>query len=177
MQKDIIKTERLILRPVCLEDAEAVHSYAGDPSIDMMLFLPNETFEETKRFVEYAAGQWHMEEPEDREYVVVRNDRIIGGINLEKFHEKNTYEIGWTIHADHRNLGYATEAAKALIDHAFSDLNADRVQAHCDSRNAASEKVMKNVGMHLADDTGTRHYQKTGVTSGEYLYVIDKSIR
>lgn len=175
MHKDIIETKRLVLRPVRSDDAEAIHSYAGDPSIDMMMFLPNETFEETKSFVEYAVSQWSMEKPEDREYVILLNGKIIGGINLEDCHNGNTYEIGWTIHADHRSHGYATEAAKALIGHAFSELKADHIRAHCDSRNAASEKVMKKVGMHLADDAGTRHYPKTGVTSGEYLYVIDKS--
>ena len=69
-----------------------------------------------------------------------------------------------------RGKGYATEAAKALMDHAFEVLNAERVQAHCDSRNRASEKIMIKLGMTMVDDTGTRYYPKTGVSSKEYLY-------
>ena len=49
--KRLITTERLEIRPIENGDVEAIHCYAGDPSIDMMLFLPNETVEETKKFV------------------------------------------------------------------------------------------------------------------------------
>ncbi|MCR5616020.1 MAG: GNAT family N-acetyltransferase [Saccharofermentans sp.] len=65
-----------------------------------------------------------------------------------------------------------SEAAKALINYAFEVLNAEMIQAHCDSRDRASEKVMKKIGMTLVDDTGTRYYPKTGISSGEYLYAI-----
>ena len=36
-----------------------------------------------------------MDEPEDREYVITLNQKIIGGVNLERCDEENTYEIGW----------------------------------------------------------------------------------
>ena len=170
----IITTERLVIRPIEIGDCDAVHRYAGDPSIDMMMFLPNETIEETKKFVEFAVSEWAKEDPEDMEFVVLLNGEIIGGVNLEKCEEEKTYEIGWTIRQDHRGKGYATEAAKALKDYAFEELNAEKVQAHCDSRNQASEKVMKKLGMTLVDDSGTRHYPKTGVSSGEYLYAMRK---
>ena len=170
--KSLITTERLVIRPIETDDCEAIHRYAGDPSIDMIMFLPNETMEETKKFVEFAVSEWGKEEPEDMEFVILFNGEIIGGVNLEKCGEDRTYEIGWTIRKDQRGKGYATEAAKALTDYAFKVLNAEKVQAHCDSRNRASEKVMKKLGMTLVDDTGTRYYPKTGVSPGEYLYAI-----
>lgn len=172
--EQMIKTERLTIRPIQLDDAEGIHTYASDPSINMMMYLPNETFEDTKKFVDYAVGEWNKDEPDDREYVVLMEDTIIGGVNLERCLEDRTYEIGWTIHKDYRNKGYATEAASALKNFAFVSLNAVKVQAHCDSKNAASEKVMKKLGMILIDGTGTRRYPKTGVVSGEYLYAITK---
>ena len=165
-----ITTERLEIRPVEINDCEAIYKYAGDPSIDMMMFLPR-SFEETKEFCKFAAAEWVKEEPEDREFVVLLNGEIIGGVNLE-FEGDGIYEIGWTFRKDMRGKGYATEAAMALKDYAFEILNAVRIQAHCDSRNQASEKVMKKLGMTLVDDTGTRYYPKTGVSSGEYLYAI-----
>jgi RimJ/RimL family protein N-acetyltransferase len=171
----LITTERLEIRPIEKDDCEAVHRYAGDPSIDMMMFLPNESIEETKKFVDFAVSEWKKEEPEDMEFAVLLNGEIIGGVNLEKCGDGRTYEIGWTIRKDMRGKGYASEAAKALMDHAFEELNAETVQAHCDSRNVASEKVMRKLGMTLIDDTGTRYYPKTGISSGEYLYAIKKN--
>ena len=168
----LITTERLVIRPVEKDDCEAIQKYAGDPSIDMMMFLPN-SFEETKEFVKFAVSEWEKEEPEDMEFVVLLNGEIIGGVNLE-FVDAGIYEIGWTLRKDMRGKGYATEAAKALRDYAFEVLNARKIQAHCDSRNKASENVMKKIGMTLVDDTGTRYYPKTGISSGEYLYAIMK---
>ena len=169
-----ITTKRLVIRPIKPGDDEAIHKYAGDPSIDMMMFLPNETMEETNKFVQFAVSEWNKEKPEDREYVILLNGEIIGGVNLEQCGDGRNYEIGWTIRKDLRGNGYATEAAKALIDYAFEVLNAEMIQAHCDSRNLASEKVMKRIGMILQDDTGTRYYPKTGVVSGEYRYSINR---
>ena len=63
------------------------------------------------------------------------------------------------------------------ICYAFNELNAERIQAHCDSRIIASECVMKKLGMKLFDSTGTRYYPKTGITSGEYLYAIEREMR
>ena len=165
-----ITTERLDIRPVEKGDCEAIHRYAGDPSIDMMMFLPNETAEDTKKFVEFAVSEWAKEDPEDMEFVILLNGEIIGGVNLEKCEADHVFEIGWTFRRDMRGKGYATEAAKALMHYAFEELGAEKVQAHCDSRNRASEKVMIKLGMTMVDDTGTRYYPKTGVSSGEYLY-------
>lgn len=169
--KEAIVTDRLIIRPVTLEDAEEIHLYAGDPGIDMMMFLPNESFEETVGFTQYAVNEWRKAEPEDREFVITLDGKVIGGVNLEYCPETDAYEIGWTLNKDYRCKGYATEAARALMDYGFDKLNARCIQAHCDSRNIASEKVMKKLGMKLADDKGTRYYPKTGVTAGEYLYI------
>ena len=105
---------------------------------------------------------------------MIYNDKIIGGINLETVDE-STYEIGWVISRDYRNKGFTTEAGKALIGYAFDVLSAKKVIAHCDIRNRASEKVMKKLGMTLADNNGTRFYERTGVTSEELTYCIDRS--
>ena len=170
--KHVITTERLVLRPVEPEDFEAIHEYASDSSIDMMLFLPK-TEEETREFVAFATAEWEKSEPEVREYVVLRDGEIIGGVTLEKC-EDRTYELGWVVRRDARGKGYASEAAKALAEYAFDVLNAKQILAHCDNRNAASERVMQKLGMVLADATGTRTYPKTGVESGEYMYVLRK---
>ena len=58
-----------------------------------------------------------------------------------------TYEVGFVFHPDHWGRGYATEAARALLDHVFGDLGAHRVLAHCDPRNAASWRLLERLGM------------------------------
>lgn len=171
---NIITTKRLTIRPIELEDVYEIHKYASDKGITMMMFLPNESLEETLRFVEYAVNEWNKIEPDDREYVIIFNETIIGGINLEYNKDKKSCEIGWTIHNPYRNKGFATEAANALLKYAFNTLKVDKITAHCDSKNIASEKVMKKLKMKLVSNNGTRYYPKTGITSGEYLYSVTK---
>lgn len=174
MNNNIIVSDRILIRPILKSDTDAIHEYASDKSINMMMFLPNETREDTEAFVSYAVSEWDKDNPDDREYVIVYEGNVIGGINLEYNDTKDACEIGWTVHKDYRNKGIATEAAKLLIEYAFHDLLVHKVTSHCDSANAASEKVMIKAGMTFVDNSGTRFYPKTGVTSGEYLYEITK---
>ena len=94
MSKNVINTERLTLRPVLTQDTDEIHKYAGDKSIDMMLFLPNDTVEQTAEFVRNAVLRWADEKPSVMEFVMLYDGRIIGGIGLEAVDEV-TYEIGW----------------------------------------------------------------------------------
>ena len=173
IKDNTIITERLVVRPVAVSDTKEIHEYAGDKEIDMMLFLPNDTIEQTREFVENAIDQWAMKSPSVREFVMLYNGKIIGGIDLETVDE-STYEIGWVISKDYRSKGFVTEAGKAIVCYAFDVLSAKKVIAHCDIRNIASEKVMQKLGMTLKDNRGTRFYEKTGVTAGELMYCIEK---
>ena len=165
-----LKTPRLTLRPVRLGDEKEIHEYAGDKSITMMYWLPNDTFEETLDFVKKYSAEWEKPEPEDFEFVILYEGKIIGGCDCDLSHSKDhSYAtLGWILNKDYRGRGFASEAARALVDFAFSNLAISRVLAQCDCKNVASFNVMKKIGMKLIDDKGTRTYPKTGITSGEF---------
>jgi len=61
----------------------------------------------------------------------------------------NTAEVGlfWALLHEHRGRGFATEAARLLIDHAFGTMQVARVIATTEDDNAASIAVMKRLGM------------------------------
>jgi RimJ/RimL family protein N-acetyltransferase len=56
-------------------------------------------------------------------------------------------EIGWHLHPDHWGKGYATEAARGVLDHAFDDLELPVVNAVAYKGNDASFSVMRRLGM------------------------------
>lgn len=70
--------------------------------------------------------------------------RVVIHLNWEEIRE---WEIGWFLHPDYWKKGYATEAAKLLIEYAFSHLNAHRIVAFANAENVLSEKVMIKTGM------------------------------
>ena len=48
---------------------------------------------------------------------------------------------------EHQNQGYATEAAKALIERARRDWGVDGVFGFCSPKNAASCRVLEKIGL------------------------------
>ena len=61
-------------------------------------------------------------------------------------------ELGYALSAGHRGMGYALEAAQALIDHAFNILGVRRVFAATNRSNSASMRLMRRLGMRLASN-------------------------
>lgn len=63
-------------------------------------------------------------------------------------------EVGLFYHlrADQRGRGYATEAARALVGHAFGPMNLARIVATTDHDNLASQAVMRHLGMRMHEN-------------------------
>lgn len=144
---EVIETERLRLRPWRLTDAADVFSYAQKPEWSRFLrSLPRPyRREDADRFV---ATQLLLDAVEHPAWAVEHEGRVIGGINLRFAFEHLSAEMGYSIDPLHWNRGLCTEAARAVIDAAFTthpDLN--RLHARADASNAASQRVMEKAGM------------------------------
>lgn len=59
------------------------------------------------------------------------------------------FELGYALLEEHRNKGYATEAAKAVVKYAFETAEIGRIMARTDLDNEESMKVMKRLGMEI----------------------------
>ena len=144
-----IETPRLLIRkwqlPRDLNDALAIY---GDP--ETMHFIPcgalNE--EQTQRLVLRM-----VEKDEQQGYgiwpVVLKNEnRVIGECGIAQIpgHEPDI-EIAWILNKAYHGQGYATEAARAVLDFAFSELRIARLYALIDRFNAPSIAVANRLGM------------------------------
>jgi RimJ/RimL family protein N-acetyltransferase len=80
--------------------------------------------------------------------VVARAPRaVVGSAGFIAPPDDGTIELGYGIHPDHRGIGYATEAATALIAWGRARPGVRRVIAECDETNAASIRVLEKAGM------------------------------
>jgi aminoglycoside 6'-N-acetyltransferase len=61
--------------------------------------------------------------------------------------EPRQLEVGFTLAAAHQGRGYASEALRALLDHAFTVLGMHRVVAVTDARNSPAAALLARVGM------------------------------
>ena len=97
--------------------------------------------------------------------IIADNQASIGGSGLHTRVGERALEIGYWIRAGYEKQGLATEATAALTRVAFEVNEVQRVEIHCDPRNAASAAVARKVGMvHEAtlrertlDSEGLRH--------------------
>lgn len=83
----------------------------------------------------YMMGIWNREETQ-----------VVGGTGLHQRVGKDAFEIGYWIHAQQINRGFATESSAALTQVAFAVLGAKRVEIHCDPANLQSAAVPKKLG-------------------------------
>ena len=71
---------------------------------------------------------------------------LVGGTGLHPRVGLNAFEIGYWIHVNHVNKGYATEISAALTKVAFEIEHVNRVEIHCDPNNIKSVAIPKKLG-------------------------------
>ena len=98
--------------------------------------------------------------------------KVIGevGVFVEK-EPKSEGNVGWMLHPDYHGQGYATEAAQTLVGYAFRERHLHRLTSGCDTRNAASWRLMERLGMRREG-----HFRQSrwlhGEWQDEYLYAL-----
>lgn len=168
-----IKTDRLLLRPLSIDDLESVHIYASDNcNTRFMMWLPNDTKEETAQFLLGVTREWKRKRPRFYEFAITLNGKQIGAISCYLNKRRNVGELGWIINKEYWKKGYATEAAIAIKDFAVTQLKVKKLTANCDYRNMDSYKLMEKIGLKLESDSKVRIYPKTGETAKELTYSL-----
>lgn len=144
-----IVTERLILRFFTLSDAPQVVLLVNDYDIAAMtLRIPHPYHEE-------MATEWiktHEDgylKKELANFAISSKDdgELIGTVGLEIVMEHVRAGLGYWIGKEFWGRGYATEAAKAVLEFGFDKLNLNRIHAEHFTDNPASGRVLQMIGM------------------------------
>ena len=150
----ILETPRLILRPFREEDADLLATLMANP--DFMQFSQGlYSREKTAEFLEKLLG-WQRAGLPSLFAMMHRGDtQLVGycGFYHQVIDEKAEIEIGYRLHPAYWNQGITTEAAKAVRDHAFRDLNLSRVISLIHPENVRSRRVAEKNGMTHEKDT------------------------
>lgn len=172
----VLRTPRLLLRPLTLADASAVQRLAGDPAVgDTALDLPH-PFEDgmaeawiSTHAEQFAAGTLAV-------FGVVSADgaELYGaaGLMIEPPHRRA--ELGYWIGTAYWGRGYATEAAGAVIRYGFDELGLQRIHANHLVRNPGSGRVLQKLGMRY-EGSLRNHAWHLGAFEDLALYGILRS--
>jgi RimJ/RimL family protein N-acetyltransferase len=142
-----LETERLRLRPMEVDDEDALLAVLGDPIA--MRFYP-------RPFDRLEVHGWigRVRERYERDgfgllAVVERSTGEVvgdcGPMLMETGHGVHV-ELGWHIRRDRQGLGFASEAAETCRDHAWSALGVDHLISIIRPENVGSWRVARRLG-------------------------------
>ncbi len=139
-----IETERLIVRSFRATDWQDLHAYLSLPST--YRFEPGDPIDTTQ------ARALAEERSRGSNFLAVElksEHRLVGHLYFGQVEDEafRTRELGFIFNPPDQRRGYASESARAVVEHAFRRLDLHRVVASCHPDNVASWRTLERVGL------------------------------
>ena len=151
-----VATERLIMRPFTMEDAEPLFTMQQVKGVRRYMPTTDPPTEEQVRemilgsldhWCEHGFGRWSLERREAAGF--------IGWCGLKHLSETDEVEVAYMLARDHWGRGLATEAAGAAVRFGFETVGLKTIVALVHPDNKASRRVIEKLKMAY---TGRHHY-------------------
>ena len=164
----MINGERVDLKPFSLEDLEFLYRWNNNPDYAGEYEPPEQA---TRKELE----EWLLEEKPGQRWYIIQTKQGLGvGQLVAKDRKDNTIQIGYRVTPPARNKGHCTAAVRTVVNHLFSETDAERITAEANPRNTASIRVLENAGF-----TQTCYKEKAVEINGVWMdgavYEIKKS--
>ena len=149
MASDIlIITDRLILRPIRLQDSEFIFKYRSDAVANQFQGWIPTTISDVHEFInQKISAQIDIPDTWFQLAIVMKdNDELIGDIGIHFLKtEPSEIELGVTLNLNFQGKGYATEALTSIISYSFSELKKNRILVSIDPNNESSLRLFKRL--------------------------------
>ena len=170
-------TERLTLRRYTEDDERTMFDFilGLHQNAPFSNWQPVYSREEAHQgFLEHILAQYKR--PNFYRWCICIGDQFAGNITMTMLSDTGrSAELGYTIHADWRGKGIATEAAKAVIDFAFGTVGLQRIEACCAVENISSGAVLKKCGMRCEGHLRQKYRSLRNLFEDCDLYAILQS--
>ncbi|MDO4864789.1 MAG: GNAT family N-acetyltransferase [Ruminococcus sp.] len=161
-----IETERLILRPLTVEDAGEAFEWTGDERVSKyMIYTTHSDISVTKTWLESTAD---LENEYLWGFVRKSDGKLIGSGSIRYRTDEERWSFGYNIRYDCWNQGYTTEATLRMMDYVREKHGAKRFVAEHAVGNPASGRVMEKCGLHCVGECEYTRLDGTPVKGIEY---------
>src|SRR5258708_1316232 len=148
---DELQDERILVRPYRESDAQQLFEAVQESRVHLRPWLPfadkHQVVEESKDWINITRAEWIRRDNFNMSIWEKATGRFLGGIGLHpRKWDVGYFEIGYWLRASAEGHGYLTTAAQLLVEYAFSDLKAQRLEIRCDEKNIRSAAVAQRLG-------------------------------
>ena len=170
-----LETERLLLRPFEMRDLDDMYAYHSLPEVARYVYWEPKSRAETELALKRRLADETLARQGDVLVLAVipRERNVIAG-EVMLFHRSETHkqgEIGFVFNPAYHGKGYATEAARKMLDLGFGVFDFHRIFGRCDARNTSSAKLMERLGMRREAHFVENEFFK-GAWGDEFVYAI-----
>ncbi|MDQ3323286.1 MAG: GNAT family N-acetyltransferase [Acidobacteriota bacterium] len=146
--KEILQTDRLIIRTWVFNDADALFEICRDSEVMLHIGTgePYKSIDEAYQFLNWAVS--YQKNNRFCRWAVIEkaNRKIIGSCGFARLENSGEIELGYLFARNEWGNGYATEAANACLRYGFEQLGFTEVIALTDLKHTASQRVVEKLG-------------------------------
>nr|WP_318681894.1 GNAT family N-acetyltransferase [uncultured Treponema sp.] len=146
----VLETERLILRPLTINDKDAIFKWAGDPEVAKYMRYP--LYRSPDDATYWLTHIYETEKTLDYGFVFKVTGELIGSGGLIFDTEENNWTLGYNIRRDMWGKGIVTEACRKIIEHARNNYDVKKIVSVFAVDNPKSGHVMEKLGMKFHCD-------------------------
>ena len=146
-----LETERLILRPLTMDDLDAVFKWAGDPRVNKYMIYP--LYKSKEDGIEWLEGLYKDEDKKDFGFVLKETGELIGSGGIYYHPDIHVWSIGYNLSYDYWKRGLVTEAMTKIIEWTRQNFTVRAIAGTFAIGNIGSQRVMEKLGMTFYEDT------------------------
>ena len=155
----LLETDRLLFKPLELEDADAMFLMDNNPNVHKHLWqTPTQSKDESIQLIKMVQKQYVDNNIGRYATVLKETGEFIGwtGIKYVNNHiengNSNFFDYGYRLDEKFWNKGYATEATVFWLDYGFNQMKIKILNAYTHSKNGASNHILQKVGMNFMEN-------------------------
>ena len=141
-----IETERLILRTVTVDDAEAIFKWASDPEVNKYMIYPLHANPDVTRDW-LKSRDINGSDEFDLGFVLKETGELIGQGGIFYHEDIDAWSLGYNLRRDYWGQGLVPEAIQAIIDYVDKEKGIRAIVGEFAKENSKSRRVMEKLGM------------------------------
>ena len=146
---DIIVDDKLVLEATAQKHAAGLFNAVNANRSHLSAFLPwvdhMKSVSDFSNYIQHCEKLF--EDKTDVSFVIIANNTVAGRIGLHYIHPQNRVaSIGYWLTKDFEGEGIITRSCRAIINHAFKEMNLHRLEIKAAVDNSRSQAIPRKLG-------------------------------